>query len=126
MGMSGPANAGAVAVVGLGILLSFAGLLLLFTAWVMFMLFLRSLSLYLDDESTADEVQQALILGIVIGVAPPGLIVFLAIMLRNAPAIAVGAIMFIVVIGWLVAWLKVLFTILNIIGTIRQKLAVKY
>lgn len=117
---------GATGGFGLAFILVLLSLLLILAAWILFMLFLRALARYLDDESTADEVMRILIMTIVIGVAGPILMFFVAFLLVRVSVGLAGFVMLGMAVAWLIALIKFLLSVLNLIATIRAQIARRY
>jgi hypothetical protein len=119
--MAGAAvNTSMVLVSQLGALLS---LIMIFVAWVLFMLFLRQLFYYCRDRSGADECLQVMFLCIGWAILGPiiffiGLILLGVIAAKTHVGVAIaGAVILIIV--FIVVWVKLLFSVLQLISTLR-------
>jgi hypothetical protein len=106
------------------LLLILLGILAMFAAWILFMLFLRSLAWYLDDSASGDEAMHLMIWTISLSLVPPLIIWTLAFSIARTTRspVAAGIVAYGCMLIWLVVYAKVLFKILELLATIRQKL----
>jgi hypothetical protein len=88
------------------------------TAWILFMLFLRKLANYLDDETTGDEAFSLMVQTVLFCVATPivtavqAILAALIMYLGQALALIIGTV-------WLILSFKLMFRNLNLISTLR-------
>jgi hypothetical protein len=115
----------AVGVAGVAGLMALGSVLLAFTAWILFMLFLRALALFLEDQVTAEDAVEVMTLLIVAG---PGILVgfvVLLILLATTPDVARYVLGFVGIL-WAILMIKLLLRALALIATIRQHIATRY
>jgi hypothetical protein len=97
-----------------------ASALLSLAAWVLFMVFLRNLAYFFDEQTTGDESVSVTITYLVSATFGLAAVVGLSIFL-DALLPCIGAVFALVLIICYVIWMiKVLFRILNLIGSLRQ------
>jgi hypothetical protein len=129
-GAGAGAGLAALAFILLGFVCQLAG-------FVLFMLFLRQLARFMDDDGSADEAISIIIhwLILLIGV-PVGFIVLLVIAVATASGrdsqsvgfigCMLGIIMLIAAVAWIVFLVKLMFRILLLLGSLRQNLRTRY
>jgi hypothetical protein len=124
----------------LGLILILLCPVCLLAGFILFMLFMRQLSAFLGEHGSADECVGIIVHFLLLFVgAPIGLIavsvVFFVIIARDrASGASAGGFMgcifamflFVAIIALLVFWIKLLFRILNLIGSLRQTLRSQY
>jgi hypothetical protein len=132
-------DAGSILVAFVGILTGFAGereasavffvlsILGALAASILFMLFLRALAFYLDDEVSGNVALQILIHWILALAVPPCLLFLLVLVAIQTRILFLGQ-LFVYggLVVWLVVYVKVLLNLLNLIATIRQTIAARY
>jgi hypothetical protein len=115
----------ALVTAGAGGILFLLSPLMAFAAYVLFMLFLRKLAYYLDDDSTGDEAISVMILTIAVGLGGVITFVVLAIALANT-GIGGRIVLSLLSLAWMIAMIKILFRTLALIATLRAKLNSRY
>jgi hypothetical protein len=105
---------------------AFVSALMVFAAFVLFMLFLRQMLLYFNESGNADECSRVMFFCIALGVFTP---FYFAIAIGIAigcaaihPAIS-GALLLFFILFWIVGWVNLLMKILTLIGNVRVHLS---